>query len=153
MPFLSASQSTKLGTTIRVYCFGAALITTALLIPGDRAHGQSAPPRLDAAVADSFARAARARPLPSFSTLRVTTPPTIDGKLDEAMWSQGTPIRDFVQRELNEGVPASERTEVRLATDGVNLYIGARMYDRRDPARQPKSDFLLGQDIVRGGVK
>ena len=30
---------------------------------------------------------------------------------------------------------------------------GARMYDRRDPARQPKSDFMLGQDIMRGGVK
>jgi hypothetical protein len=90
----------------------------------------STPVRLDAAVADSFAKAARARPRPSFSTLRVTTAPTIDGKLDEAMWSQGTPIRDFLQRELNEGVPASERTEVRLATDGVNLYIGARMYDR-----------------------
>ncbi|WP_411279267.1 DUF5916 domain-containing protein, partial [Gemmatimonas sp.] len=107
-----------------------ALITTALLVTGRAAHGQTTAPRLDAAVADSFARAARARPRPSFSTLRVTTAPTIDGKLDEAMWSQGTPIRDFVQRELNEGVPASERTEVRLATDGVNLYIGARMYDR-----------------------
>ncbi len=46
------------------------------------------------------------------------------------MWRTGTPISDFVQRELNEGVPASERTEVRLATDGAYLYIGARMHDR-----------------------
>ena len=30
---------------------------------------------------------------------------------------------------------------------------GARLYDRRDPARQPKSDFMLGQDVVRGGVR
>ena len=30
---------------------------------------------------------------------------------------------------------------------------GARMYDRRDPSRQPKSDFLLGQDLMRGGVQ
>ena len=29
---------------------------------------------------------------------------------------------------------------------------GARLYDRNDPARQPKSDFMLGQD-VRGGVR
>jgi hypothetical protein len=117
----------------------ALVAAAALISTGRAAHGQPTPPRgtppagamrLDAAVADSFARAARARPRPSFSTLRVTTAPTIDGKLDEAMWSEGTPIRDFVQRELNEGVPASERTEVRLATDGVNLYIGARMYDR-----------------------
>jgi hypothetical protein len=30
---------------------------------------------------------------------------------------------------------------------------GARLYDRHDPARQPKSDFLLGQDITTGGVR
>lgn len=30
---------------------------------------------------------------------------------------------------------------------------GARLYDRNDPARQPKSDFMLGQDAVRGGVR
>ncbi len=112
-----------------------ALAATAFVPLATTAGAQDAPAgtagvRLDAAVADSFARAARARPRPSFGAMRVTTAPTIDGRLDEAVWSQGTPIRDFVQRELNEGVPASERTEVRLATDGVNLYIGARMYDR-----------------------
>lgn len=120
MPFL---------TVLSRSVFGLALpLLLGVLAPS--AAAQSTPVRLDAAVADSFARAARARPLPTFNTLRVTTAPTIDGKLDEAMWSQGTPIKDFVQRELNEGVPASERTEVRLASDGVNLYIGARMYDR-----------------------
>ena len=88
------------------------------------------PVKLDAAVADSFARAARARPFPTARALLVTTAPTIDGVLDEEMWRTATPITDFVQRELNEGVPASERTEVRITTDGVNLYIGARMFDR-----------------------
>ncbi len=87
------------------------------------------PSRLDAAVADSFARAARARPLPVTRAQRITTAPAIDGRLDEETWRGGTPITEFVQRELNEGVPASERTEVRLATDGVYLYIGARMFD------------------------
>jgi len=94
------------------------------------AQSATVPPRLDAAVADSFARAARARALPVARAQRITTPPTIDGRLDEAMWQSGTPLTDFVQRELNEGVPASERTEVRLATDGMYLYIGARMFDR-----------------------
>ena len=88
------------------------------------------PPRLHAAVADSFARAARARAKPVATAQRITTPPTIDGRLDEEVWRSGTPISEFVQRELNEGVPASERTEVRLATDGQYLYIGARMFDR-----------------------
>ena len=34
------------------------------------------------------------------------------------------------------------------------VYIdGARIYDRNDPARQPKSDFMLGQDALSGGAK
>ncbi|MEG3192044.1 amidohydrolase [Lysobacter sp. D1-1-M9] len=34
------------------------------------------------------------------------------------------------------------------------VYIdGARMFDRNDPARQPKADFMLGQGGVTGGVR
>jgi Domain of unknown function (DUF5916) len=114
---------------------GAALLgTTGVSANAQSAPNRDAPPRtpsrLDAAVADSFARAARARPRPVARAARVTTAPVIDGRLDDEAWRSGTPITDFVQRELNEGVPASEPTEVRLATDGVYLYVGARLYDR-----------------------
>ena len=61
------------------------------------------------------------------------------GKMaDVVMWN-GSPFSSYAQAE--------------------QVYVdGARLYDRRDPARQPKSDFLLGQgmlgqDIMRGGVK
>lgn len=30
---------------------------------------------------------------------------------------------------------------------------GARVYDRNDPSRQPKSDFMLGQGDLQGGVR
>jgi hypothetical protein len=110
------------------------------------------PRRLDAAVADSFARAARARPRPVAKAQLVTTAPTIDGRLDEEMWRTGTPLTDFVQRELNEGVPASERTEVRLATDGVYLYIGARMFDREPhlivPGEKIRDAQLSNSDYI-----
>jgi imidazolonepropionase-like amidohydrolase len=34
------------------------------------------------------------------------------------------------------------------------VYIdGARVYDRNDPSRQPRSDFMLGQGAVTGGVR
>src|SRR5690606_10659993 len=36
---------------------------------------------------------------------------------------------DFVQQEPDEGVPATQRTEIRFALDEEALYIGARMYD------------------------
>jgi hypothetical protein len=87
-------------------------------------------PTIDAATADAFARAARARARPSARATAITTAPVIDGRLDDAAWQGIEPITDFIQRELNEGVPASERTEVRIATDGQYLYVGARMFDR-----------------------
>jgi hypothetical protein len=87
-------------------------------------------PTIDAASAAAYARAARARPRPVARTTAITTAPVIDGRLDDATWLEVEPITDFVQRELNEGVPASERTEVRIATDGRYLYVGARMFDR-----------------------
>ena len=37
---------------------------------------------------------------------------------------------------------------------GLLLYVdGARLYDRSDRSRQPMSDFMLGQDLMRGGVR
>ena len=61
------------------------------------------------------------------------------GKMADVVLWNGTPFSSYAQAE--------------------QVYVdGARLYDRRDPARQPKSDFLLGhgllgQDVVRGGVR
>ncbi len=60
----------------------------------------------------------------------VQTPPTIDGRLDDAVWRSAEVLTDFVQREPVEGNPVSERTEVRILTDGEALYVGAWLYDR-----------------------
>ena len=60
--------------------------------------------------------------------------PVIDGRLDDDAWKGAEPFSGFVQRELQEGAPVSERTEVRILTDGEALYVGAWLYDR-DPAR------------------
>ncbi len=51
----------------------------------------------------------------------------IDGRLDEAMWRTATPLTDFVQKEPEEGAPASDRMEVRFLFDNGALYVGARM--------------------------
>ncbi len=60
----------------------------------------------------------------------VKTPPVIDGRLDDEAWKSATLFSDFVQREPLEGSPGTERTEVRLMTDGEALYVAAWMYDR-----------------------
>ena len=57
------------------------------------------------------------------------------GKMaDVVLWS-GNPFSSYAQAE--------------------QVYIdGARLYDRHDPLRQPKSDFMLGQDVMmQGGAR
>ena len=61
--------------------------------------------------------------------IRVESPPTIDGRLDEAVWEDADVITDFHQIRPGDGVEPSEPTEVYLLYDDNALYIGARMYD------------------------
>jgi hypothetical protein len=58
-----------------------------------------------------------------------TSPITLDGRLDENAWAASTPASAFRQSEPNEGLPATQPTEVRILYDEAALYIGARMFD------------------------
>ncbi len=55
--------------------------------------------------------------------------PVIDGRVDEALWMQVEPFSTFIQQEPNEGLPATERTELRFLLDRQNLYIGIICFD------------------------
>jgi hypothetical protein len=72
----------------------------------------------------------------------------LDGRLSEELWSLAQPISDFTQQDPVEGGQPSERTEVRVAYDDRNLYIGAMIFD--DPegvlAYQKARDASLGTD-------
>ncbi|MCU0649812.1 MAG: carbohydrate binding family 9 domain-containing protein, partial [Gemmatimonadaceae bacterium] len=59
----------------------------------------------------------------------ITTPPTIDGRLDEGVWREGTPATAFSQFSPTPGAPASQRTEVRVLYDAHAIYVGARLFD------------------------
>ena len=76
---------------------------------------------------DSTAAARAAR---SGEARVISTPPVLDGRLDEEVWRGGEPLTGFLQREVIEGAPVSERTEVRILTDGEALYVGAWLFDR-----------------------
>ena len=65
-----------------------------------------------------------ARAHPSVVPTRVDTPPKLDGQLDDAIWSTATKITSFVQERPIEAAPASEATEVYLAYDSKQIYIG-----------------------------
>jgi hypothetical protein len=63
------------------------------------------------------------------SAVRTDGPMSIDGVLDETVWSQAPPAVDFIQADPFEGQPATEITQVRTAFDDQNLYIGALCRD------------------------
>lgn len=55
----------------------------------------------------------------------------LDGRLDEPHWGAASPVTEFVQKEPNEGMPPTERMEVRFVYDDGALVVGARMYSRQ----------------------
>ena len=59
--------------------------------------------------------------------------PTVDGRLDEAVWKEAPVAMDFVQQRPDPGARATERTEARVLYDDDAVYIGMRMYTD-DPA-------------------
>ena len=62
---------------------------------------------------------------------RAETAPTIDGVLDDPVWSQAQPIEDLHQVNPVEYDDPTERTEIRLLYDDEALYISARLWDSR----------------------
>jgi len=73
----------------------------------------------------------------------------LDGNLSEPAWQKATHISNFTQRELNEGKPATERTEVAVLYNNKNLYIGVWCFDdepRKIAAQKMKRDFNYGSD-------
>jgi len=59
----------------------------------------------------------------------VTRTPMIDGVFGDAEWQYGGLATDFLQREPQEGVPASQNTEAYFLYDEENLYVGVKCMD------------------------
>ena len=68
-------------------------------------------------------------PRSNLRAVRVETPPTVDGRLDEAIWQAAPPGTRFIQKQPQEGRPATEETEVRILYDEKNLYLGIMCFD------------------------
>jgi len=63
-----------------------------------------------------------ARPLAACPLIDPKEAPTIDGRLDEAVWARGQELSAF---ELVGGGPASQQTHARVLCDGQTLYLAA----------------------------
>jgi hypothetical protein len=74
---------------------------------------------------------------------------TLDGRLDEPVWSRALPAKDFIQIDPRNGEPATEPTEVRIAFSANAFYMGVTCFDS-DPngwlGYQRRRDEFLGSD-------
>jgi hypothetical protein len=66
----------------------------------------------------------------------------VDGAPDEAAWQQAPPATNFLQRDPDNGEPASEKTEVRVLFDRDRIVLGVTCFDS-------EPDRLLGNQMQR----
>ncbi len=72
---------------------------------------------------------AATKPEHVMTAVRIQGPITVDGVLTEPQWELAQPATDFIQRLPHTGQPATERTEVRIIYDDLNLYVGVHLFD------------------------
>jgi hypothetical protein len=61
--------------------------------------------------------------------LKINTPLKIDGQLNEAGWKQASAADSFILNSPQFGIPASQRTIVKILYDDQAIYVGAYLYD------------------------
>src|SRR5689334_25327123 len=54
---------------------------------------------------------------------------SLDGEFDEAVWQRAQVATDFIQIDPNNGQPATEQTEFRIAFSADAIYIGVFCHD------------------------
>ena len=87
------------------------------------------------------------RTLPTVVIGRTSTPPDIDGRLDDSVWETATHITDFIQIAPIEGAPGTEETEVWMAYDNDHLYFAFYAhYTRPETMRINRAD----REEIRG---
>lgn len=85
----------------------------------------------------------------ALSAIPVASKMEVDGFLNEEAWKKAPRISNFTQRELTEGAPASERTEVAVLFDQNTLYIGVWCFDKEPGkliSKELKRDFDYSLD-------
>src|SRR5688572_4757753 len=84
--------------------------------------------------------------------VRVTMPPTIDGRLGDEVWTLAPQATGFVQRDPDNGQSMTRQTHIQIAYDDRFLYVAVTCLDdsgsvvsaglgRRD--EQPPTDLIM----------
>lgn len=88
----------------------------------------------------------QAPPLPEYSAKRVAKPPTLDGKLDDAVWAQAPEV---VLKRSFDGGPVQRRTTFRVLYDDQFIYVG---FHAEDPdiwgTKRNKDDDIYNEEAL-----
>lgn len=85
-----------------------------------------------------------ANPKNEIRAVFINEAPKIDGDINDLVWKSITPITNFIQVWPNDGEPATEDSEVRIAYDRDNLYFAFRFYDENP-------ELIRAKNLERGG--
>lgn len=84
----------------------------------------------------------------TIKAVRITTPPNIDGYVNDKVWDEAFAVDEFYQREPFEGKPISKKTIFLTCYDANNIYFAVKCWD--DPekitAKEMARDVSLGKD-------
>jgi hypothetical protein len=69
---------------------------------------------------------------------RISAPPRLDGRLDDAVYREVEPILGFIQQEPREGEPVTEPTQAWIMFDDDNIYVACRCSDARPETIESK---------------
>ena len=103
----------------------------------------SPPPVAPAAITRDEAGRATVR------AIGLSEPLTLDGRLDEDVYSQFQPFGDFVQVTPVAGDPSSERTDVWVTYDDTHVYVTCRCWDSTPPEEWIANELRRDADGVR----
>ncbi|HKR66842.1 MAG TPA: DUF5916 domain-containing protein [Thermoanaerobaculia bacterium] len=92
-----------------------------------------------------------ATPRPSYTAVRASAAPVIDGDLSDPVWANAPEITGFTQREPDEGKPAKLATKVKVAYDDNAIYFAAVMEDdgKVTPLLTRRDSDLSSGDYIR----
>lgn len=84
----------------------------------------------------------------TIKAIRINTPPTIDGNVNEPVWEEAFATDEFYQREPFEGQPVSKKTIFLTCYDGNNIYFAVKCWDdpKKITAKEMARDVSLGKD-------
>ncbi len=96
---------------------------------------------------------AQAQDVPQLTVGRLTGEdrPTIDGLVDDAVWSIVEPYSTFTQQEPTDGQPATEQTDLWVLIDQSYLYVAVVCHDS-EPYRLVVSQSRRDADSSEGST-